>query len=164
MGNQRYQDAWRILETLGEIGENTTDTQECFRVLQPICQPKVKGASSYGNLPCPVSVGFFGGDVQDKPRTDQLREEMMRNYPGLTLEFDHSGWNVHNHASLISSVASFDVIVASNLMRTDLSRSLRAKTRESGKVFGFCRNRGMATITASILKAVNLHLANKTGK
>jgi hypothetical protein len=160
MGNQRQQDAWRILETLREIGEDTTETQDCFRVLQPICQPEVKGVLSNGSLPYPVSVGFFGGDVQDKPRTEQLRQTMMQKHPGLTVEFDHSGWNVHNHAALVSSVAKFDIIVASNLMRTDLNRSLRAKTRESGKVFGFCRNRGMATIEDSIVNAVKLHIAN----
>jgi hypothetical protein len=41
-----------------------------------------------------------------------------------------------------------------------VNRRLRKRARESGKTFGFCRNRGNGTIAESILKAVNLHLAH----
>jgi hypothetical protein len=85
----------------------------------------------------------------------------MRAHPGLTIEFDCRGWNTKNLDQLVTSVAKFDVIVASNLMRTTVNRRIRERTRESGKTFGFCRNRGTGTITDSIIKAVNLHLAHE---
>ena len=135
------------------------DLRDCLRVLQP-GQP-AKSAPSNGRLPHPVSVGFYGGDENDKPRTEQLREELMRAHPGLTIEFDCRGWNTKNLDQLVTSVAKFDVIVASNLMRTTVNRRIRERTRESGKTFGFCRNRGTGTITDSIIKAVNLHLAHE---
>jgi tetratricopeptide (TPR) repeat protein len=159
MGKQHPQDASRIIEALNDLGEDSPDLRDCLRVLQP-GQP-AKSAPSNGRLPHPVSVGFYGGDENDKPRTEQLRGELMRAHPGLTIEFDCRGWNTKNLDQLVTSVAKFDVIVASNLMRTTVNRRIRERTRESGKTFGFCRNRGTGTITDSIIKAVNLHLAHE---
>ena len=57
----------RIIEALNDLGEDSPDLRDCLRVLQP-GQP-AKSASSNGRLPHPVSVGFYGGDENDKPRT-----------------------------------------------------------------------------------------------
>ena len=51
--------------------------------------------------------------------------------------------------------------VASNLMRTDISRAIRQRARELGKTWGYCRNLGLGSITSSILNAVSLHLTRK---
>lgn len=161
LGNQRHLDAWRIVETLAELGENSTDLAQCRKVLQPSCQPALnpRNESRDAKLPRPVSVGFYGGDTSEKARTDQIRAELMRKHPGLSVEFDHGVWNVKNLPTLLNSVTRFDVIVASNLMRTDISRGLRQRARELDKIYGFCRNHGTGTITKSIMDAVSLHLA-----
>jgi len=57
----------RIIEALNDLGEDSPDLRDCLRVLQP-GQP-AKSASSDVRLPHPVSVGFYGGDENDKPRT-----------------------------------------------------------------------------------------------
>ena len=159
MGRQRLRDAARIVALLHDIGEDSQTLRDCTRILKP-SQPCTNSTSN-GRLPHPVKVGFFGGDENDKPRTEQLRQDLMRDHPGLTVEFDCRGWNTKNLDRLVTSVDSCDVIVASNLMRTTVNRRLRKRARESGKTFGFCRNRGNGTIAESILKAVNLHLAHK---
>ena len=160
LGNERNADASHIIQVLRSLGESSADLDQCARVLQS----GANGASPARNdrLPRPVSVGFYGGDTSEKARTDQLRAELMSKHPGLTVEFDHTVWNPNNLAGLVQSVAKFDVVVASNLMRTDTSRGIRQRARELNKTWGFCRNQGLGTITNSILNAVSLHLARKS--
>lgn len=160
LGNQRNADASRIVQTLRGLGESSADLDQCARVLQTGATGIPQARSD--RLPRPVSVGFYGGDTNHKARTDQLRAELMSKHPGLTIEFDHSVWNPNNLASLVQSVAKFDVVVASNLMRTDISRGIRQRARELNKSWGYCRNQGLGTITNSILNAVSLHLARKS--
>ncbi|MGH7968246.1 MAG: hypothetical protein ACREIC_05900, partial [Limisphaerales bacterium] len=164
LGNQRPADAWRIVEALRAVGECSEDLDQCSRALQGGANGLVPTKTD--RLPRPVVVGFFGGDTSQKARTDQLRVELMKNHPGLTVEFDHTVWNANNLASLVQRVAKFDVVVASNLMRTDISRGIRQRARELNKTWGYCRNQGLATITNSILNAVNLHFTpkNRTDK
>jgi hypothetical protein len=161
LGNDRREDAWRMVEALRELKETSADLDRCVGVLQPYFAPTSKTRGVDGKLPRPVSVGFYGGDENDKVRTEQLRDELMCRHPGLTVEFEHNAWNMKNRSSLVSSVDKFDVVCASNLMRTDISRGIRRRAREQGKTFGFCRNRGLGTISETILKAVAMHLARK---
>ena len=128
LGNNRPLDAWRMLEALREIGD---DSQEFFafeRRLDATCRPKKEiNAASVGALPSPVSVGCFGGDENDKPRLQKLGDDLMRKHPGLAIAFDISGWNTKNLAALVANVAKYDIIVASNLIRTNVSRGIRAR-------------------------------------
>jgi hypothetical protein len=161
LGNKRHEDAWRMVEALRELNEKSADLDQCVGVLRACFEPMAAARRTEGKLPFPVSVGFYGGDETDKLRTDQLREQLMREHPGLTVQFEHNTWNMKNWASLVSSVDKFDVVCASNLMRTDISRGIRRRARESGKIFGFCRNRGLGTISDTIMKAVEMHVARK---
>jgi hypothetical protein len=162
MGQNRSRDASRIIKMLKDIGEDSPVLTDHIRILK-LSEP-TNCAASNGRLPHPVSVGFFGGDENDKPRNEQLREDLMRDHLGLTVEFDYLGWNAKNLDRLVTSVDNFDVIVASNLMRTTVNCRLRERARESGKTFRYCRNRGNGTIADSILKAVHLQLAQEAAK
>lgn len=159
LGQMRKEDAKRMLDALEELGEAPAQLQQYKHTLHAAKPAANQDAS--GRLPRPVSIAFFGGDECEKPKTDQLRRELMEAHPGLTVDFDHTAWNVKNLAALLSAIAKYDVIVASNLMRTTTNHRLRQRARELGKVFGFCRTRGKSCISKSITDALWSHLAGK---
>lgn len=113
-----------------------------------------------------VSILFVGGNETQAQYDQQIRNEITASFPGASIQFEHPGWG-SNWAPLCDEIernlGSYDAVVLSHLVRTNMGRRLR-KMCGAGTPWFACRGKGAASIRRSIedaaLRSVELRRIN----
>lgn len=105
-----------------------------------------------------LSVLFVGGGERLEKHDERVIETLGSRFgPNLTLTFEHDSWS-HNtgrtFAALKNPVRDSDVIVLSDLMRTNLGRSLRRLINDEGKMWAPCTMDGIEGMSRAIETAI----------
>jgi len=102
-----------------------------------------------------VSVLFVGGNETQAQYDQQVAKDIAEMFGGVEVEFEHPGWG-SNWAPLCdrieSRLSSYDAIVLSHLVRTNMGRRMRKMCGEATPWFA-CRGKGLASIKRSIVQA-----------
>ncbi len=102
-----------------------------------------------------VVVLFVGGNETQAKYDATVRDELKSKYPGLEISFEHPGWG-SRWANLCDQIEkdlhTFDAIVLSHLVRTNMGRRMRKICNEDTPWFA-CRGRGAQSIQLSIENA-----------
>ncbi len=102
-----------------------------------------------------VCILFVGGNETQARYDEQVRGALTKEFSGVAVEFEHPGWG-SNWAPVCDLIeqrlGSYDGVVLSHLVRTNMGRRLRKMCGESPPWFS-CRGKGAASIQRSIRQA-----------
>ncbi len=99
---------------------------------------------------------FVGGDERQEPYDAPIREELSRCWPGVRVEFHHTGWTSNwgrIKDQLGKECRQADVVVLMEMMRTQLGRHLRECLREARVPWVPCTHTGQSGILNSLKRA-----------
>ncbi len=98
---------------------------------------------------------FVGGDERQARHDESVSKDLAENYPSIKVEFEHPGWG-SNWKPLSDRIEThlrdFHALVLSNLLRTNMGRSLR-KMCDAETPWFACSGNGPGMITDSIVRA-----------
>jgi hypothetical protein len=150
-----------ILAALEEMGRPESDLNAMRQNVPELAEAASEAAGSedlaHGKLRkgAGVSVLFVGGNETQARYDKQIKEEIASFFSGVTVDFEHPGWgsNWAPVCDLIQSrLSSYDAIVLSHLVRTNMGRRIRKMCGEAPPWFA-CRGKGAESIKRSIVQA-----------
>ena len=140
-----------ILARMEDAGADRTDIAQ-LRGLIPTAPPESVADNSPLNAGTPVYVLYIGGNETQMAYEAEIRSELVREYPGLRVEFYFPGWdskwNVHLDR-VRPKVFQASAVVLSNMVRTQFGRHVRATCNSSTPWFP-CTGKGKQSLKRSI--------------
>jgi hypothetical protein len=150
-----------ILAALEEMGRAETDLAAMRSSLPESSEAAAEQDEDYGLAEqrlkegVPVSILFVGGNESQARYDEQVRQAIVEDFSGVVVEFKHPGWG-SNWAPVCDLIeqrlGSYDGVVLSHLVRTNMGRRLRKMCGESPPWFA-CRGKGASSIQRSIRQA-----------
>jgi hypothetical protein len=103
-----------------------------------------------------IMILFVGGQETQEKYDDGIRRELSERYPGLTVHFEHTGWE-SNWGRQLDAMEGLldrcDAVVIMRYVRTTLGRELRKKVGAKSKLWVACTGHGKDSCTRAIVEA-----------
>jgi hypothetical protein len=158
---QAKADCEAILAALEEMGRSGTDLAAMRSSLPDFSESATEQDKDYDLAKQKLKEGarvcilFVGGNETQAQYDEQVRRDIEKNYSGVVVEFEHPGWG-SNWAPVCDLIerrlGTYDGVVLSHLVRTNMGRRLRKMCGESPPWFA-CRGKGASSIQRSIIEA-----------
>lgn len=111
-------------------------------------------------------VSFFGGNETQAQYDDDIRREVHRRFPNVTIHFKHTGWSANwgrQLGDLERDVDRSDAVVLMRFMRTNLGRALRKRCSVAAKPWVACTGHGHQSVRRALEGAISLIDGNRNG-
>jgi len=111
-----------------------------------------------------INVLFVGGHEPHEKYDERIKSVLAAETPWINVDFEHPGWSTNwseTAETLISRFPNYDALVIMTLIRTNLGRTLRKNTNETGLVWVSCTGGGRSSVEQSIRKGAELALRKK---
>lgn len=160
-GSVDIREAETILERMAENRADQADLDN-LRALLPRSEPELEADVCPLKGGAAVYVLYIGGNETQMAYEAGIRSELIREYPGLKVEFYFPGWssNWNVHLDRVRpKIFQANAVVLSTMVRTQFGESVRSLCDSSAPWFP-CTGRGKTSLKRSI-EAAALWAANK---
>lgn len=148
--------ARQIAMLLQEWRLNTDRAKELLAIIPTEIDTRAPEIENHLREGAEVSVLFVGGNEVQARNNDRVLQEVVGEWPGVSVQFEHTGWSSNwgrDLPRLKKIAAESDAVVLMSMMRTMLGRRIRDGLT---KPWVACTGTGRDAMLASIRKAARI--------